>query len=133
MDSFLQEGSPSSMSSFGSDDAAYSSDTVATDYMPLHQLSQHHAVEHQALPTHLQRRASLSSTPVSAATGLGILGGFVGEGPAQGGHGREGRVVVDERAREGVASLLLLHILSASRQAAPAHGLDLFRHFRVRR
>jgi hypothetical protein len=81
MDSFLQEGSPSSMSSCGSDDAAYSSDTVVTDYTPLHQLSQHHALEHQALPAQLQRRASLSSTPVSAVAGsLSILGGFVGEG-----------------------------------------------------
>jgi hypothetical protein len=84
-DSFLQEGSPLSLSSScGSDDAAYSS-----DYAPQHQplagtTHQQNAYEHppQALPAHLQRRASLSSTPVAGSVGasLGILGGFVGEG-----------------------------------------------------
>lgn len=81
-DSFLQEGSPLSMSSScGSDDVAYSS-----DYAP--QLQSMGTTTHQQNgfeqhpPAHLQRRASLSSTPVSGGVGasLGILGGFVGEG-----------------------------------------------------
>jgi hypothetical protein len=78
-DSFLQEGSPLSLSSScGSDDVAYSS-----DYAPQLQPTTHQQNGfEQHPPAHLQRRASLSSTPVAGAVGasLGILGGFVGEG-----------------------------------------------------
>jgi hypothetical protein len=85
-DSFLQEGSPLSMSSScGSDDAAYSSDYAPQSMgAPLQQHQQQLAFEHPppAMPAHLQRRASLSSAPVAGGVGtsLGILGGFVGEG-----------------------------------------------------